>query len=76
MPRKQVSFGVTPQPEPAAADPNDWVKRRDGGSTKRLTFVIPAELHTRMKVACARRGTSMASELEAILEKHFPPEER
>jgi hypothetical protein len=29
-----------------------------------------------MKVACARRGTSMVAELEALLEKHYPPEER
>lgn len=75
MSRKQVSFGSVASSKPAAPEPDDWVRRRDLGPTKRLTFVIPLALHTRMKVACARRGTSMASELEALLEKHYPPEE-
>lgn len=75
MTRKSVPFGATPKPEAPAPDPEEWVRRRGEGRKKRLTFVIPAELHTRMKIACARRGTSMASELEAILEKHYPPEE-
>jgi hypothetical protein len=29
-----------------------------------------------MKIACVRRGTSMVAELEALLERHYPPEER
>lgn len=75
MARKTVLFGTTPKPEPASPDPEEWVRRRREGRFKRLTFVIPAELHTRMKLACVRRGTSMASELEALLEKAYPPEE-
>jgi hypothetical protein len=76
MTRKQVSFGATPKPEAAAPDAEEWVRRRGEGRKKRLTFVIPLELHTRMKVACARRGTSMVEELEALLEERYPPEER
>jgi hypothetical protein len=74
--RKSVPFGASPQPESAVPDPNAWVKSRTPGKKKRLTFAIPAELHLRMKVACARRGTSMVEELEALLEKHYPPEDR
>jgi ParG protein len=76
MSRKSVPFGATPQPPAPAPDPETWVKRRGEGQKKRLTFAIPQELHQRMKVACARRGTSMVGELEALLEKHYPPEER
>src|SRR5512132_2916398 len=70
-----VSHAGTLEP-PAPADPDQWVKSRTPGKKKRLTFAIPLELHARMKVACARRGTSMVAELEALLEKHYPPEER
>ena len=76
MSRKSVPFGATPQPPPPSRDPDTWVKSRAPGKKKRLTFAIPQELHARMKVACARRGTSMVGELEALLEKHYPPEER
>lgn len=69
MTRKSVPFGSTPKPEPAVADPEQWVRRRGEGRKKRLTFAIPDELHRRMKVACARRGTSMVEELEALLEE-------
>jgi hypothetical protein len=37
---------------------------------KRLTIDIPEDLHTRLKVACARRGTRMADEVRALLEAH------
>ena len=75
MSRKSVPFGANPQPEPPAPTPEQWVQSR-GGKKKRLTFAIPAELHARMKIACVRRGTSMVAELEALLERHYPPEER
>lgn len=39
--------------------------------TKRLSVDIPAELHTRIKVICARRGTKIADEVRALLEKEF-----
>jgi ParG protein len=75
MSRKQVPFGANPQPESLVPTPEQWVQQRDG-KKKRLTFVIPAELHARMKIACVRLGTSMVAELEALLERHYPPEER
>lgn len=75
MTRKTVDFKATPKPATPALPPEQWVQSR-GGKKKRLTFMIPIELHARMKIECARRGTSMVAELEALLEKHFPPERR
>jgi hypothetical protein len=72
MTRKTVPIKATPQPQPAAPSPEQWVKSRAAGKKKRLTFAIPVELHARMKMECARRGTSMVAELEALLEKEFP----
>jgi hypothetical protein len=40
-------------------------------ATKRLSIDIPAELHTRIKVICARRGTKIADEVRALLDKEF-----
>jgi hypothetical protein len=40
-------------------------------ATKRLSIDVPAELHTRIKVICARRGTKIADEVRALLEKEF-----
>lgn len=44
------------------------------GITKRLTFDISVDLHTRVKVQCARKGVKVADELRLLLEEHFPPE--
>lgn len=44
------------------------------GVTKRLTFDISVDLHTRVKVQCARKGVKVADELRLLLEEHFPPE--
>jgi hypothetical protein len=71
MSKKTISFGTSPQPP--TPDPEQWVKSRSAGKKKRLTFEIPAELHTRVKAECARRGTSMVAEIEALLNQHFPP---
>jgi len=38
---------------------------------KRLSIDIPAELHTRIKVSCARRGLKIADEVRALLEREF-----
>ena len=56
-----------------------WSRAGGGGrpsgpqpqATKRLSIDIPAELHTRIKVICARRGTKIADEVRALLEKEF-----
>jgi hypothetical protein len=36
---------------------------------KRLTIDIPADLHTRFKVACAARGERMADVLRRLIER-------
>ena len=38
---------------------------------KRLTIDVSAVLHSRIKVACAQRGTIMADEIRALLEQHY-----
>lgn len=38
---------------------------------KRLTLDIPPELHTRIKMACAKRGTKMVEEIKALLDAHY-----
>ena len=40
--------------------------------TKRLNIILPAELHTRVKAACAIEGRDMTSILIELLEKRFP----
>jgi ParG len=76
---KKVSFArVTPK----AAD--EWVA---GAATetapalssppepaepmKRLTIDIPRSLHTRIKAACALRGSKMADEIRALLDREY-----
>jgi hypothetical protein len=38
---------------------------------KRFTIDVSAELHRRIKTACAERGTAMADEVRAMLEERF-----
>jgi hypothetical protein len=40
---------------------------------KRSTIDVPAELHRRIKAACARRGLNTSSVLRDLLEREFPP---
>lgn len=40
--------------------------------TKRLTIDVPLDLHTRIKIACAKRGLNMADEARRLLEQEFP----
>lgn len=39
---------------------------------KRLTFDVPADLHKRIKLACAERGEEMAAAIRRILGESFP----
>lgn len=75
---KKVSF--TPKPLKTA---DEWVKGSDAFQSKRIedtpaermkrfTIDVPASLHARIKVACARRGTKMADEIRTLLEQNFP----
>jgi predicted DNA binding CopG/RHH family protein len=38
---------------------------------KRLTIDVPTDLHTTIKVECARKGVNMADAIRDILEKEF-----
>jgi hypothetical protein len=38
---------------------------------KRLTIDIPRSLHTRIKAACALRGSKMADEIRALLDREY-----
>jgi predicted HicB family RNase H-like nuclease len=38
---------------------------------KRFTIDVPLELHTRIKIECARRGIAMADMVREMLEQRF-----
>jgi ParG len=73
---KKVSFA---RMAPKAAD--EWVAGAgtEAASTlspppepmKRLTIDIPRSLHTRIKAACALRGSKMADEIRALLDREY-----
>jgi hypothetical protein len=78
MPKK-VSFARVPQ-----RSPDEWVAAAgtETGSDlsptpepaepmKRLTIDIPRSLHTRIKAACALRGSKMADEIRALLDREY-----
>ena len=78
---KSVQFKF-PAPKPATAAER-WVQERSSSEAdecatprpamKRFTIDVSKELHSRIKVDCARRGINMADELRRILEQEFPP---
>ena len=39
---------------------------------KRFTIDVPAELHRRVRAACAKRGLKVSSVLRDLLEREFP----
>ncbi|MCK1497883.1 hypothetical protein [Bradyrhizobium sp. 188] len=41
---------------------------------KRFTIDVPVDLHSRVKMACARRGKIMADEIRRLLEAEFADE--
>jgi hypothetical protein len=41
------------------------------GTMKPFTIDVPAELHTRIKVECARRGLKMVDVIRDLLEREF-----
>lgn len=78
---KKVSFGA--RPERSETTPDEWVANRGVGTaaaeetkpkepTKRLTIDVSADLHRRIKVGCALKGSNIADELRDLLEQHFP----
>lgn len=74
MPAKRVAINAKPTPRSApAATADDWVNDRAAPEgLKRLTFDVSASLHTRIKVACAKKGVKMADALRELLEGAYP----
>lgn len=73
---KKISFTAKPASRPASVEADKWVESREKPTTtpepmKRLTIDVPENLHRRLKIACATRGSNMADEIRALLEKHF-----
>jgi len=77
---KKVSFARAAAPKSA----DDWVAAVPAEGTvelappaepsepmKRLTIDVPRSLHTRIKAACALRGSKMVDEIRAMLEREF-----
>ena len=44
----------------------------EAGKPARLNFVIPSELHKRVKAACASEGVSMTDVVVEFLQSRFP----
>ena len=73
---KTVAFKV-----PKPATPDEWVRNAPEQpsapaaqqATKRFTIDVPIDLHSRIKVECAKRGLKMADVLRELLEREFPP---
>ena len=76
---KKVPFGRVP---PKSAD--EWVsssRPADEPETlpapapaepmKRLTIDVPKSLHSRIKAACALRGSKMVEEIRTLLEREY-----
>jgi ParG len=74
MTTKRVSITSKPTPRPVlGATADDWVNDRAAPKgVKRLTFDVSANLHTRIKVACAKKGVKMADALRDLLEGTYP----
>ncbi len=76
---KKVSFGRV-----ASKSADEWVsnsgpvddpKTRPAAAPiepmKRLTIDVPKSLHTRIKAACALRGSKMVDEIRTLLEREY-----
>ena len=55
----------TPQPVEPKAEPK-------AGLDKRFSMLMPSELHSRVKMECARRGLIIADVIREFLEREFP----
>lgn len=72
---KTISFKM---PKPATAE--QWVQgarpqdreAQPIESMKRFTIDVPADLHSRIKMECARRGDKMADVIRELLDREFP----
>lgn len=70
---KKVSISAKPATKKSA---DDWVSSRQAPPaepvpTKRLTIDVPAELHSQIKVQCAKEGVKMADAIREMLRERF-----
>lgn len=71
---KRVSFGAGRRGQQAEQPNADaWVAERqpDKPKMKRLTLDIDEELHRRIKVRAAERGTRIVDDLRQLLDDHY-----
>ena len=68
--QKRASWGTRPSAHKTASL-DTYVSPKAG--TKRLNINLPADLHRRIKVACAQDGTDMTAAILELLEQRFPP---
>ncbi len=68
---KSIDIGSKPRPA-SAKRAEAWVQKK--AEQIRITVDIPAELHTRIKAACASRRVTMSEELRVLLENAYPAE--
>jgi predicted DNA binding CopG/RHH family protein len=60
---------VIKNPKAKSETADTWVDTREG--KKRLTIDIPASLHTKLKIAAAKRGEPMAEMICNVLDEKF-----
>ena len=70
--KKRVPIAPQPRNKPAATRKALDAFVSNGQPMKRLTFDVPADLHKRIKLACAERGEEMAAAIRRILGESFP----
>jgi hypothetical protein len=72
---KRVNFGSGRRGQDHAEqpDPEAWVASReaDKPKMKRLTLDIDEDLHRRIKVRAAERGTRIVDDLRELLDQHY-----
>jgi len=65
--------GAAVREEEAAAEAKAEPKtERKPGLDKRFSMLMPTELHSRVKMECARRGLIIADVIREFLEREFP----
>lgn len=69
---KRITMSARPKPKP---DIDNWVEMREPALSekpivkpKRLTIDIDPDLHTELKISCAKRGIQIADLLRTLIE--------
>lgn len=64
-----MSKKVTIRSPKKPTDPQEWVNNREGN--KRLTIDLPASLHTKLKIYCAKENKTMGQTIKELLESNL-----